>query len=94
MLVSAASAMEVMAKYRLGKLPEAATLASAFLSTIRAADYIPLAISTEHAVLAGSLDIPHGDPFDRFLIAQAQAEEMPLVSNETLFDSFGVQRLW
>ena len=28
------------------------------------------------------------------LIAQAQAEDMVLVSNETLFDSFAVQRLW
>jgi len=34
------------------------------------------------------------DPFDRILIAQAQAENLLLVSNERLFDGFGVQRLW
>jgi PIN domain nuclease of toxin-antitoxin system len=28
------------------------------------------------------------------LIAQAQIEDMTLVSNETLCDSFQVQRLW
>jgi PIN domain nuclease of toxin-antitoxin system len=28
------------------------------------------------------------------LIAQAQAENLVLVSNETLFDSYGVRRLW
>ena len=93
-LVSAASAMEVTTKHRLGKLPEAAKLANAFLPTIRAADYAPLAISTEHAVLAGSLHIPRGDPFDRFLIAQARVERVPIVSNEKLFDGFGVQRIW
>ena len=38
--------------------------------------------------------IPHGDPFDRFLIAQAITEDLILVSNERLFDDFGVKRLW
>jgi len=28
------------------------------------------------------------------LIAQSQMEDFPIVSNETLFDSFGVERLW
>jgi PIN domain nuclease of toxin-antitoxin system len=40
------------------------------------------------------LNIPHRDPFDRLLMAQSLAEEIVLVSNETLFDNFGVQRLW
>jgi PIN domain nuclease of toxin-antitoxin system len=38
--------------------------------------------------------IGHKDPFDRLLIAQAQAEDMTLVSNEALFDTFAVNRLW
>lgn len=93
-LVSAASAMEITTKYRLGKLPQAEQLASAFLPTIRAADYIPLPISVEHAVSAGALAIPHKDPFDRLLIAQARLEGALLVSNEMLFDGFGVERFW
>jgi PIN domain nuclease of toxin-antitoxin system len=28
------------------------------------------------------------------LIAQAQARDLALVSNETLFDGYGVRRLW
>jgi PIN domain nuclease of toxin-antitoxin system len=36
----------------------------------------------------------HKDPFDRMLIAQAQAENMPIVSNEVLFDTYGVRRIW
>lgn len=39
------------------------------------------------------MNIPHKDPFDRLLIAQAQAEDMMMVSNEALFDSFAVKRL-
>lgn len=40
------------------------------------------------------MNIPHKDPFDRLLIAQAQVEDMTLVSNEALFDGFAVKRLW
>ena len=36
----------------------------------------------------------HRDPFDRMLIAQALAGELALVSNETVFDSYGVSRVW
>jgi PIN domain nuclease of toxin-antitoxin system len=34
------------------------------------------------------------NPFDRMLIAQAQAEDVPLVNNEALFDGFGIRRIW
>lgn len=44
--------------------------------------------------MAGEMAIAHKDPFDRLLIAQAQAEDMVLVSNEVLFDGFPVKRLW
>jgi PIN domain nuclease of toxin-antitoxin system len=47
-----------------------------------------------HAVRAGALPFAHGDPFDRLLIAQAQIERVPLLSNEKLFDAFGVERIW
>ena len=40
------------------------------------------------------MNITRKDPFDRLLIAQAQAEDMMLVSNEVLFDDFAVKRLW
>jgi PIN domain nuclease of toxin-antitoxin system len=36
----------------------------------------------------------HRDPFDRMLIAQSQAENLPLVSNERLFDAYGIRRIW
>ena len=43
---------------------------------------------------AGRLTGPHRDPFDRMLIAQALAHELVIVSNERVFDSYGVNRLW
>ena len=92
--VSAASAMEVATKHRLGKLPDAALLARDFEAIVAAQGFTELPISTRHARLAGAMTIPHKDPFDRFLIAQSQAEDMVLVSNEALFDGFGVARVW
>ena len=92
--VSAASAMEVATKFRLGKLPDAALLARDFEAIVAAQGFAELPISTRHARLAGAMTIPHKNPFDRFLIAQSQAEDMVLVSNEALFDGFGVARLW
>lgn len=92
--VSAASAMEVATKFRIGKLPDAALLAQDFEAIITAQGFNELSISVHHARLAGEMNIAHKDPFDRLLIAQAQAEDMVLVSNEALFDGFAVKRLW
>ncbi|WP_232494109.1 type II toxin-antitoxin system VapC family toxin [Novosphingobium kaempferiae] len=92
--VSAASAMEIATKHRIGKLDGAALLARDFESIVAAQDFDELAISITHARLAGQMNIAHKDPFDRLLIAQAQAEDMVLISNEALFDGFAVQRLW
>jgi PIN domain nuclease of toxin-antitoxin system len=92
--VSAVSVMEIALKHRLGKLPEAARHVANWQSVLAEVDATPLAISLDHAALAGSLDISHKDPFDRLLIAQSLLDRLPLVSNEKLFDSFGVERLW
>jgi PIN domain nuclease of toxin-antitoxin system len=56
--------------------------------------FSPLAVTLEHALRAGQLPGPHKDPFDRMLIAQAQAENLPLISNERVFDAYGVRRIW
>lgn len=92
--VSAVSAMEVTTKFRLGKLPSAALLANDFERIVAERGFVPLPITVGHAERAGALPIPHKDPFDRLLIAQAMIEEMTLISNETLFSGFGVGRLW
>lgn len=92
--VSSASAFEVTTKHRLGKLPEAAVLAADFRSIVEDEGFVSLSVSIGHAALAGGLENAHKDPFDRMLIAQALLEEMTLVSNEVLFDAFGVARLW
>ncbi len=53
-----------------------------------------LPVTVLDGIRAGALPGPNQDPFDRMLIAQALNHNLTLVSNETLFDSYGVQRLW
>lgn len=79
---------------RLGKLPSAWDLTADFSGLIEREGFQLLAISGEHGIRAGLLPGPHKNPFDRILIAQAQAENIPIISNETSFDSYGVRRLW
>lgn len=93
-IVSAVSAMEITTKFRLGKLPDAERIAANFIREISVERFELLPITVEHAALAGQLPIDHKDPFDRLLIAQAQIEGVPLLSNEKLFDDFGVKRIW
>jgi PIN domain nuclease of toxin-antitoxin system len=81
-LVSAASAWEIAAKVRLGKLPTGETLAGEFERYLAAWDSTSLPISLAQAVRAGALLGEHRDPFDRMLISQAQIENLPIISND------------
>jgi len=94
LIISAASAWEIAIKVRLGRLPTAADLIGDFTGHVEREGFQLLFISAEHAVRAGLLSGPHKDPFDRMLIAQAQAENVPIISNEAVFDNYGVRRLW
>ncbi len=84
--VSAASAWEVSIKASLGKLRAPKDLVDA----IRASEFEPLAISAEHAVLAGALPLIHRDPFDRMLVAQATLEQLSIVSRDPRLAEYGV----
>ena len=93
-LISAVSIFEITLKHRLGKLQKAGAFARHHKRMLAELQWAPLPVEVDHASLAGSLDISHKDPFDRLLIAQARIERVPLISNEKLFDAFGVERIW
>jgi len=93
-VVSAASAWEMAIKLSLGRLPSAIGLVSDFENSLSHRGLQVLAITAAHGIRAGQLPGPHKDPFDRMLIAQAQAENLTIISNDSAFDRYGVQRLW
>jgi PIN domain nuclease of toxin-antitoxin system len=92
--VSAASAWEISIKYKLGRLPEAGRLVADFNSVVADRGFAEMPITIRHGESAGNLPLHHKDPFDRMLIAQALAESLTLISNERVFDRYGVTRLW
>ena len=92
--VSAASVWEIATKHRIGKLPGVAVIVANLDEAISDQGFHGLPISVRHGQIAGALPGAHRDPFDRMLIAQAMEETLALVSNEHVFDRFGVTRLW
>ena len=93
-LISAASAWEIATKYRARRLPDAEELAEDITGHIADENFEGLSITMEDAARAGALRGSLRDPFDRMLIAQALAHNLVLISIETLFDQYGVRRLW
>ena len=80
--VSAVSAWEIATKNRLGEWPDVERIVDEFPSVLRRSRFVPMAITVEHAVLAGSLAGAHRDPFDRMLIAQAITEPLRLLTTD------------
>ena len=93
-LVSAASAWEIATKHRIGRLSGAAELALNIPAHLARQGFVELAVTVEDGARAGALPGPHRDPFDRMLIAQALGDNLVVVSNEIVFDRYGVRRLW
>ena len=87
--VSAVSVWEISIKKALGKLDAPDTL----LEEIERLRYTPLEISLEHADRAGKLPPIHPDPFDRMLIAQAQSEQLTLVTRDAEIQKYAVHCL-
>jgi len=93
-VVSAASAWEMATKVRLGRLSAASDITRNFEEYLTQSGFESLPVSAAHGIRAGLLPGPQRDPFDRMLIAQAQAENLTIVSNEMSFDSYGIRRAW
>ncbi|BEN62493.1 MAG: type II toxin-antitoxin system VapC family toxin [Serratia marcescens] len=85
--VSAASIWEISIKQAQGKL----ALPEDIFAIIEAEDFLSLPMDAFHCQQAGQLPPYHQDPFDRMLIAQAQAEGLTLISADAVFPQYGVR---
>ncbi|GEM90503.1 type II toxin-antitoxin system VapC family toxin [Oceanithermus desulfurans] len=94
LFASSASAWEIATKYRLGRLPQAEPLIVDYPGSLARIGAVEVPITNSHALLAGSFDEAHRDPFDRILAAQARLEGMTIVSKDAALDAFGARRLW
>ena len=88
--VSAVSAWEAGIKVALGRLELPDTVEAGVL----ASGFERLLITFSHAERAAGLPPHHRDPFDRMLVAQAQAEGLILVTHDRVLESYDVEILW
>ncbi|MEU8673391.1 type II toxin-antitoxin system VapC family toxin [Streptomyces sp. NPDC048560] len=84
--VSAVSPWEITVKQYLGTAEGPGDLAE----QVRDVPFASLPVTAAHGVRAGRLPMLHTDPFDRMLIAQAQAEGMALVTRSPHISRYDV----
>lgn len=94
LLLSLASVWEMQIKVQLGKLTIPVPLAD-LLQKQQADNQIELLpITLTHILALANLPSHHRDPFDRLLVAQAQIEQIPLLSGDPLLTRYAVQVIW
>jgi len=57
-------------------------------------DFIVLQITVSHLKHVADLPYHHRDPFDRLLIAQSHVENIPVITSDSTFDQYAIQRVW
>ena len=92
--VSVVSLWEIAIKYSLGRLTLADNFDVLFPHQLFINGFEQLPIENKHFYEFIKLPQHHSDPFDRLLIAQSIAENMAVVSIDTAFESYPVNRLW
>ena len=92
--LSAASIWEMAIKSSLGKLIFDKPIESYVLDLLQKNAIQLLNIEFRHVIRVATLPFHHRDPFDRLLISQALEEKIALLSCDTIFDTYGIERLW
>ncbi|PSN12955.1 PIN domain nuclease [filamentous cyanobacterium CCT1] len=94
LLLSTASLWEIAIKVNLKKLTLPDDFERFIPQQIALNDIEVLPIAIDHLNVVAKLPLHHRDPFDRMLIAQATQEEIQVVSADTKFDAYSVERKW
>jgi PIN domain nuclease of toxin-antitoxin system len=92
--ISPATYWEIAIKISLGKYSLSEPLDAFMEREMAANQFRILPIEPRHVAPLTDLPFHHRDPFDRLIIAQAMAEQIPVVSADTAFDAYPVKRLW
>lgn len=92
--VSIVSIWEITIKTSLGKLILPEDVQSFVAKEFRVLDYRLLGIDLRHVYGMEKLPFYHRDPFDRMLISQSKSENFSIISADTIFDSYEVDRIW
>lgn len=92
--ISPASYWEIAIKISIGKYTLPLPYQQFVESQLAANDFRILHIEPKHTAQLVEMPLHHRDPFDRLLIAQSLSENLPIVSADSKFGAYGVNRLW
>jgi PIN domain nuclease of toxin-antitoxin system len=93
-LISIASLWEIAIKASLGRLTLTLSFTDLVAKHVHGNAIELFEILPHHLDVLTTLPFYHKDPFDRMIIAQSQAENIPILSRDSVFDDYAIQRLW
>jgi PIN domain nuclease of toxin-antitoxin system len=91
--LSIACAWELAIKISIGKLRFPGNVAG-FIQAIQAYDITILPIEPAYLTVLETLPMIHRDPFDRFFVATAIAEEMTIITTDENIPRYDVSCIW
>jgi PIN domain nuclease of toxin-antitoxin system len=94
LILSVVSVWEMQIKLQLGKLKLNLPLSELIESQQQINNLQILSVSLAHALALDSLPNHHNDPFDRLLVAQANVEDVFLVSKDAKIAQYSLQLIW
>src|SRR5881394_2126457 len=90
LVLSAVSSWEIAIKHALGKLQLPGKPEALVPEWTARTGVTQLAVLHRHALHVASLPLHHRDPFDRLLIAQAQVEDVAVLTADAQFERYEV----
>jgi PIN domain nuclease of toxin-antitoxin system len=93
-IVSVVCAWEIAITWSLERLVLPEPPATYFSSRVRRLAATVLVIEETHALAVADLPRHHRDPFDRLLIAQARALDVPILTADRAFQAYDVELLF
>ena len=93
-LVSIASIWEMAIKHSIGRLNFSLPFMEFVGQQLTVSNIGLIEINLQHIEVVASLPLHHRDPFDRLIIAQSMAEQIPLLSVDAIFDAYAIARVW
>jgi PIN domain nuclease of toxin-antitoxin system len=94
LIISVVCAWEIQIKLQTGKLTLTLPLEQLIQDEQRLNSIQVLPVQLPHIYALASLPLHHRDPFDRLIVAQARAENMPVVSSDGALRQYPINVIW
>ena len=93
LVLSAVSTWEIAIKFGLGRLTLPESPVEYVAKLMSSTGVLPLPIYHRHTLHVSTLPAHHADPFDRLLVAQAQLEDLPLLTADRMLRKYDIETI-